>query len=70
MEFVHVLQAACNTSQLNGSSVRLVRDRVTTYKFGAVYMPIPLDELVYVSVVHPLGNQSEPVFVQRYPQQR
>jgi len=63
MEFMHILQATRNTSHLNGSSVRLLQDQVSTYKLSAVYMPVPLDELVNVSVLHPLGNESKPVFV-------
>jgi len=62
MEFMHILQATRNASQLDGSSVRLLRDQVTTYKFGAVYLLLLLDELVDVSVVHPLGNKSKSVF--------
>jgi len=61
-EFMHILQAIRNASQLNGSSVRLLQDQITTYKLGAVYMPIPLDELVDVSVLHPLRNESKSVF--------
>jgi len=47
-----------------------MRDQMTTYKLSAVYMPVPLDELVYVSILHPLGNESKPVFVQRHSKQR
>jgi len=62
-EFMHILQATRNASQLNSSSVRLLRDQVTTYKLGAVYIPVPLDELVDVSVFHPLGNECKSAFV-------
>ena len=61
---VHVLQAIRNAGQLNGRpSAMLMQDRVTTYELGAVYMPIPLNELVDVSVLHPLGNESKLFFV-------
>ena len=45
-------------------SVRLFRDQVITYELGAVHVLIFLDEFIDVSVFHPLGNQSKPVFVQ------
>jgi len=64
VEVVHVLQATRNVSQLNSRlSVMLLRGWVTTYKLGAVYILIPLDELVDVSVLHPLGNESKSLFV-------
>jgi len=69
VEVVHILHPICNTSQLDGSSARLLRNQMTTYKLDAVYMPIPLDELVYVPILHPLGNESEPVFIQRNSEQ-
>jgi len=62
-EAVHVLQAFRNPGQLNGTSVGLLRDPGTTYEFPAVYMLVPLDEVVDVSVFHPLGNESKPVLV-------
>jgi len=62
-QFMHILQASRNTNQLNGSLVKLLRGQVTAYKIGAVYIPVSLDELVDVSVVHPFGNESKPVFV-------
>jgi len=63
-EVVHVLQPVCNAGQLNGRpSVMVLRDQVTAYKLGAVYMLIPLNKLVDVTVFHPLGNQSKPVFI-------
>ena len=67
---MHILQATRNASQLNGSSVGLTRDQTTTYKLGAVYIPVPLDELVDVSALHPLGNESKSVFIQRHSEQR
>ena len=36
-----------------------------TYEFSAVNVPIPLDKIVDVSILHPLGNQSESVFAHR-----
>jgi len=44
-------------------------DQVTTYKLGAVCVLVPLDKLVDVAVFHPLGNQSEAVFIQCHPKQ-
>ena len=41
----------------------LPRDQVTPYKLGAVYVLILLNKLVDIPVFHPLGNESEPVFV-------
>jgi len=69
-EVMHVLQPICNPGQLNGGpSVMVPRDQVTTYKLGAVYIFVPLDKLIDVSVFHPLGNQSKPVFIQCHPKQ-
>jgi len=61
---MHVLQAIRDTGQLNGTSVGLLRDQATTYELAAVYVPIPFNELVDVAIIHPLRNQSKPVFVQ------
>jgi len=36
---------------------------MTTYKLGAVYMLVSLNKVVDVPVLHPLGNESEPVFI-------
>jgi len=43
---------------------------VTTYELTTVYVPILLNKFVDVTVFHPLGNQSKPVFIQRNPKQR
>jgi len=60
---MHVLQAVCNTGQLNGRpSEMLLQDHVKTYKLGAVGVLVPLNKLVDVPVLHPLGNVSKPVF--------
>jgi len=67
---MHVFQPARNTSQLNVLSARLLRGQARTYKLNAVCVAIPLDERVDVPVFHPLGNESEPVFVERHPKQR
>jgi len=70
-EVVHILQPVCNPGQLNGRpSVMLLQDQVTPYKLGAVYVLILLNKLVDIPVFHPLGNESEPVFIQRHPKQR
>ena len=61
MEVVHILQATRNPSQLIDTSVKLVRSQTTTYKLNTLHIPISLDELVDVSVFHPIGNQSKPV---------
>ena len=45
------------------TSVGLPWGQGTTHKLSTVYMPVPLDKLVDVSVLHPLGNQSKPVFI-------
>jgi len=60
---MHILQTTRDASQLNGSLVRLLRNRVTAYKLNAVYILVPLDEVIDVSVPHPLGNESKSVFV-------
>jgi len=43
--------------------IRLFRGRVTTHKLSTVCVPVSLNKLVDVSVVHPLGNKSKSVFV-------
>jgi len=67
---MHVLQTIRNAGQLDGISGMPLRNQLATYKLGAVYMPILLDERIDVPVFHPLRNQSEPVFVQCHPEQR
>ena len=64
---MHILQAIRNASQLDRISARLLWGQVATYKLRAVYMPAPLDELVDVSVFHPLGNHRKPVFTHCHP---
>jgi len=56
-EVVHILQAICDINQLNSTLVRALWGRVIAYELNAVNMPIPLDKLVDISVVHPLGDQ-------------
>ena len=68
-KFMHMLQAIRDTSQLGRILVRLLWGHATTYKLSAVYMPVPLDELVDVSVFHPLGNHCKPVFIHCHPKQ-
>jgi len=53
-EVVHVFQAIRNASQLNGTSAEPLWGQVTTHKLNAVYMLVPLDEFIDVSVFHPL----------------
>jgi len=53
-EVVHVFQPIRNADQLNSTSVTLLRGQVTTYKFSAVHVAIPLNEFVDVSILHPL----------------
>jgi len=69
-EVMHVLQAVRDAGQLNGTSVGLPRDQVTTYELAAIYMLVPLDEVIDVSIFHPLGNESKPVLIQCDPKQR
>ena len=40
------------------------------YQLSAVHVPIPLDKLIDISVLHPLRNHREPVFAHRHPKQR
>jgi len=62
VEIVHILQATRDVNQLNGSSVRPLRDQVATYKLDTIYIPVPLDELIDGSVLHPLGDESKSAF--------
>jgi len=55
-EVMHILQPIRNASQLGSSSVGFLGDQVATYKLGPVYIPVPLDEVVDVSILHPIGN--------------
>jgi len=41
----------------------LLQDQVTTYKLDAVYILIPLNKLIDVPMLHPLGNESKPVLI-------
>jgi len=59
---MHILQATRNPGQLDDASVKFLRSQVTTYKLNTVHIAIPLNEVVDVSVFHPIGNQSEPMF--------
>jgi len=67
---VHILQAFCNVNQLNIKLIRLLWDQAITYKFSTVHTPVSLDELVDVSIFHPLGDQSEPVFTHCHAKER
>ena len=60
---MHILQAVRNTSQLNGTLERLPRDQVVMYELSAVCMWASPNELVDVSIFHPLRNQRKPVLV-------
>ena len=60
-EIVHILQAVRNVNQLSNTSGRPLQSQVITYELTAVSVTIPLDEVVDVSVFHPLRNQREPV---------
>jgi len=60
---MHILQTTRDANQLKGSSVRLLRDQVATYKLDAIYIRVPLDELIDGSVLHPLGDESKSAFV-------
>ena len=70
VKVMHICQAIRNINQLNGTSVRLLQDPVTTYELSAVYTAISLDELVDVSVFHPFRNHCESVFAYRHAKQR
>jgi len=69
---MHILQTLRDVNQLNTTSVRFVRGQVITraYEFSAVDVTVPLDELIDVSVFHPLGDQSEPVFAHCHSKER
>ena len=63
-EVVHILQAIRNAGQLKSRPlVMLLQDQATTYKLGAIYVPVRRDELVDISMFHPLRNESKPVLV-------
>ena len=53
-EVMHILQAIRNAGQLNSTSISYLRDRIMTYQFSAVHVPIPPDELSDVPMFHPL----------------
>jgi len=67
---MHILQAVRNVNQLNSALVRLSWGQEITHKLSAVDLLIPLDEVVDVSIFHPLRNQSEPVFTHCYSEER
>ena len=68
-EVMHILQTVRNINQLNSTLVRLLRGQAATYELSAVGVPIPLDELVDIPILHPLRNQSESVFTHRHPKE-
>jgi len=70
VEVVHVLQAIRNVNQLNSTSARLISWVMIAYELNAINLLIPLDETVDISVLHPLGNQSEPVFTDCHSKER
>ena len=39
------------------------------YKLSAVYVFVPPNELIYVPIFHPFGNQRKPVFAHRHPEE-
>jgi len=67
---MHILQTARNPSQLNYASASLSQSQVTTYKFNAIHVLVFLNELVDVSIFHPIGNHTKPVFGQYHSKQR
>jgi len=69
-EIMHILQTTRNTGQLNSTSARPPQGTVTTHELNTVHVPVPFNKLVDVSVVHPLRNQSKPVFAYRHSEQR
>ena len=42
---------------------------VTTYELGTIYMPIPLDKVVDIPILHPLRNHRKPVLIQCHAKQ-
>jgi len=57
-----MLQTIRNVNQLSNTLGRFASRGVVTYKLSTINLLILLDEIVDISIVHPLGNQSEPVF--------
>ena len=70
-EVVHILQAIRNIHQLADESVKhLLGSNTDTYKRSPVCVRIHPNELVDVSMVHPLGNHRKDVLVERHSEQR
>jgi hypothetical protein len=72
-EVVHILQTICHVCQLRSGSVeKLARIEYIggTHKSSAVCIIIFPNELVDVSIVHPLGNHRKSVFADRHPKER
>ena len=61
-EIMHIPQAIRDVDQLNGTSAWLLWNQMIPYELGPVYVPLPLDELIDISIFHPLGNHRIPVF--------
>ena len=70
-EAMHILQAIRNICQLPDGLVRhLPEPNTNTYKRSSVCIRIFPDELIGVSIVHPLGNHRKVVFAERHSKQR
>ena len=70
-EVMHILQAIRNIRQLTDESVRhLLGSNTDTYKRSPVCIGIHPNELVDISMVHPLGNNRKVALTERQSEQR
>ena len=70
MKAVHVLQPVRGIDQLNKSVARgFAGDELMPYKLDTVNPFVPLHELVYVAIIHPLGYHRELVSCQVHTEQ-
>ena len=67
LEVVQILQAIRDVNQLHCISQLPVEIGWMTHEHRAVGVLILLNELVDVSIIHPLRNHRKPVFTHRHP---
>ena len=67
---MQILQAICDVDQLHDISQLPGQMGEATHKHWAVDELVLLDELVDISIIHPLRNHRKPMFAYGHPKQR
>ena len=69
LEVMHILQALCNINELDMSAKGRNRSNYA-YKLGTVHVRIFLNEIIDITILHPLRNHRESPFSNCHPEQR